>query len=837
MFWSPSRKFSPACTLVLELSDGSTDPHEITRISLENITGVEELEKAFQAQLQKQKSVVSVKLESAVPNGSLPEPLRGGALWNASIFQQWMQSITSITSNDDVESLFAEHRLQGFTCLKVLDLSSCNLSGLSGKDISVLHRLEYLNLSDNSLAILPKELGTMSNLKTLLCRSNSLTILPGELGKLRTLEVLDLSSNRLSSILISFSNLNRLTSLDVDDNPLESFPDLSGCQALTKLSFGSVSIEDVDGKVSVVCFFDRKQPSKTLVINFWGAPKESDPVQEFYDLALRGTTHHPLIIRGLAAMMESHEYKKSFLDNKQALEKVALMLLSEHEDVVTNACKVITILSMYDRATADRILCGHGDIILGLLGENGAEMGACKQRQLAGLRTIETITRFSSSNETLLDEKLINWALSGWKNHEGQVRGLFDEELFVTLLRVLGNLCSGERKRTLRDRPEFAQFLESIKFETSSSNAISLASKRLMSTLGIHGGARSNGSIRILSLDGGGMKGLSTVRLLRRIEQLTKRPLRDLFDLVVGTSTGALLTAAMMIKGMNLDECEAIYKEVGQKVFKHPVHSSENDESWANVFYRSLHMKTEHVRAVVVGCKHDTVTYEEILREKCSILPIGPYQVESMIDTSALDVPKIALVSALTSVSPVQPFIFRNYEYPVDSKVDRNRMGSSSHAMWEAVRASSAAMYYLDGFECGGKKYQDGALVANNPSLIALQEAHRIWPNEKIGFLLSVGVGTTPTSERQEGISSYIDTGSALLESATDVQEVHRALEVISSLIPGLNYERLAPCDERCDMELDCVDPASWQALEDAADEYIQKNDDIYQRIMNELSF
>lgn len=119
--------------------------------------------------------------------------------------------------------------------------------------------------------------------------------------------------------------------------------------------------------------------------------------------------------------------------------------------------------------------------------------------------------------------------------------------------------------------------------------------------------------------------------------------------------------------------------------------------------------------------------------------------------------------------------------------------------------------------------------------MVALQEAHRIWPEEKIRFMLSVGVGSTPSSDRQESMSSYIDTGSALLESATDVEEVHRAMEVISKLVPDLEYVRLAPRDMRCDMDLDCIDPIKWQELEAAADDYIQASPDAYERIADVL--
>jgi len=601
-------------------------------------------------------------------------------------------------------------------------------------------------------------------------------------------------SNRLSSILISFANLKNLVRLDVDDNPLSAFPDLSPCTSLKSLAFGCVSIDAIDStdprrqRVKVVTSFDRQQSSAALVINFWGAPKDVDPVQEFYDLALRGSTHHPLIIRGLAALIESAAMKKEFLKNAQALEKVALMLLSECDEVVTTACSVLGLLSEYDRQTADRILNSHGDILLGLCREKEGVNGV--HRQVAGLKTMETITRFSSAaDHHRLEEKLVSWALAmadGWDARcgDGDTNDGVGDQMKVTLLRTLGNLCCGSREGPLsssttttkppswRDRPDFHAFVAKVGgLETDSgyrvSGPVHLSVKRLRSMLGLHGPPRHPGGVRVLSLDGGGMKGLATIRMLRAIEKATNRPLREMFDLVVGTSTGALLTVALMVRGFSLDECEAVYKEVGHKVFKHPVHSNSDStagspeggngdgtgskdaaaaakatkaakdpginstnttntnkdaSSWASVFYRSLTSKTDSVRAarfeldpralarpdsltratrfvlqVVVGCKHDTSTYEEILKERCSMESIGPYAIESMIDTSALDVPKIALVSALTSVSPVVPFIFRNYEYSRDAPADKTRVGSCSHAIWEAVRASSAATYYLDG--------------------------------------------------------------------------------------------------------------------------------------------
>ena len=51
---------------------------------------------------------------------------------------------------------------------------------------------------------------------------------------------------------------------------------------------------------------------------------------------------------------------------------------------------------------------------------------------------------------------------------------------------------------------------------------------------------------RILSLDGGGLKGLIMIEILIRIEQLTQRKITDLFDWIVGTSTGGVIALGLV---------------------------------------------------------------------------------------------------------------------------------------------------------------------------------------------------------------------------------------------------------------------------------------------------
>jgi hypothetical protein len=83
----------------------------------------------------------------------------------------------------------------------------------------------------------------------------------------------------------------------------------------------------------------------------------------------------------------------------------------------------------------------------------------------------------------------------------------------------------------------------------------------------------SEGSKRILALDGGGIRGALTLGFLTRIEQLLrerhhKSDLRlcDYFDLIGGTSTGAIIASGLAI-GMEATELQQMYLELGGKVF------------------------------------------------------------------------------------------------------------------------------------------------------------------------------------------------------------------------------------------------------------------------------
>lgn len=87
--------------------------------------------------------------------------------------------------------------------------------------------------------------------------------------------------------------------------------------------------------------------------------------------------------------------------------------------------------------------------------------------------------------------------------------------------------------------------------------------------------ATTSRPLRILCLDGGGIKGYTSLLILKRLfreiasktgDEHQPKPC-EVFDLIVGTSTGGLIAAMLGRLGFSIDECLAQYPKIGRKVF------------------------------------------------------------------------------------------------------------------------------------------------------------------------------------------------------------------------------------------------------------------------------
>merc|ERR1712093_319139 len=84
-------------------------------------------------------------------------------------------------------------------------------------------------------------------------------------------------------------------------------------------------------------------------------------------------------------------------------------------------------------------------------------------------------------------------------------------------------------------------------------------------------------------------------------------------------------------------------------------------------------------------------------------------------------------------------------------------------------------------------QYVDGGIVANNPSMIALQEARAIWPGRPVGCVVSLGTGTSVSTEQSKAGLTY--WAGKMLSMPTDTYRVHREVQ---ALLPCFNGPEFA---------------------------------------------
>ncbi|KAK7149747.1 hypothetical protein R3I94_009149 [Phoxinus phoxinus] len=271
--------------------------------------------------------------------------------------------------------------------------------------------------------------------------------------------------------------------------------------------------------------------------------------------------------------------------------------------------------------------------------------------------------------------------------------------------------------------------------------------------------------IRVLSIDGGGTRGLVALQALYRLESLTGKPIYQLFDYICGVSTGAILAFMLGVFQIPLDECEELYRKLGSDVFKQNLIVGTVKMGWSHAYY-------------------DSQIWEEILKERMGH--------GLMIETSKNPkCPKVSAVSTLVNRGlPLKAYVFRNYNFLPG--VRSHYLGGCQHKMWQALRASSAAPGYFQECVLGNDLHQDGGLLINNPTALAIHESKCLWPNTPVQCVVSLGTGRYETVAKTSS-STYTSLKTKLtnvISSATDTEEVHTMLD---ALLPPNTYFRLNP--------------------------------------------
>jgi hypothetical protein len=112
----------------------------------------------------------------------------------------------------------------------------------------------------------------------------------------------------------------------------------------------------------------------------------------------------------------------------------------------------------------------------------------------------------------------------------------------------------------------------------------------------------------ILCLDGGGIRGIMTIQLLKRIEELTGKACHQIFDMVAGTSTGGII-AGLVASGKTASEIEALYDTFVRRVFRARIggHQLLNPPKWTKADYRARLFEELGNKTLAQACEQNQI--------------------------------------------------------------------------------------------------------------------------------------------------------------------------------------------------------------------------------------
>lgn len=225
--------------------------------------------------------------------------------------------------------------------------------------------------------------------------------------------------------------------------------------------------------------------------------------------------------------------------------------------------------------------------------------------------------------------------------------------------------------------------------------------------------------LRLLSLDGGGVRGISSLRILKVIMDRIRPGARpcDYFDLIAGTSTGGLIAIMLGRLRMTVDDCIKQYHHLAKKIFKR--HLAIQLGSLASGEHRFSPANLEEGIKNLVAKASPSNSKMADHHPRCARTFVLAVKKHNVNNQAARRVRTYA-----TKTSP-----------------------ADTCEIWEAGRATSAAPSYFPSIKIPDEQgqpcsYVDGGLGYNNPSKELLNEARGVFgPEHSIGCFISIGTG------------------------------------------------------------------------------------------------
>ncbi|KAF2143993.1 uncharacterized protein K452DRAFT_316774 [Aplosporella prunicola CBS 121167] len=211
------------------------------------------------------------------------------------------------------------------------------------------------------------------------------------------------------------------------------------------------------------------------------------------------------------------------------------------------------------------------------------------------------------------------------------------------------------------------------------------------------------------------------------------------FDYMAGTSTGGLSAIMLGRMELNVEDALAHYQTVGDQVFGKPR------------FFPS-HVRGSNVMQSKYAARQMEQALQEVteqaLKEELKQWKTTAHDVPFESDANRCRTIVVALGAKATNRVSWQPYLFRSYNHPHPSplahqehnKSHKNPGQAHRHPIWCVARATSAAPTFFEPQRAGDFIFKDGGLGQNNPSHLAWDEVVQLH-EQTPALLLSIGTG------------------------------------------------------------------------------------------------
>ena len=226
--------------------------------------------------------------------------------------------------------------------------------------------------------------------------------------------------------------------------------------------------------------------------------------------------------------------------------------------------------------------------------------------------------------------------------------------------------------------------------------------------------------IKILSLDGGGLRGIIPLLILKELERIHNKPIYELFDVITGTSTGGIIACGLTYTkdgktpALTLDQLIDLYTTKGDEIFPRK----------KNIFSKAIS------------------GINSVFNPKFSPKGLDKLLTEYFCDSTLRDTLKPIIVSS---------YDIKNNEVVMFKSRLSGVSEDYNATLKDVCRATSAAPTYLPSYQMTFKSKErllvDGGIYVNNPAMAAVADVLRSQPDVDITDIECLSLGTGIYSE------------------------------------------------------------------------------------------